>query len=307
MSEMELYKKYRPASFKDMVGQESAVKTLMELGKKKAIPHALLFTGGPGTGKTTTARILREKLGCSDNDFYEYNSANFRGIDTIREITMRAGLAPMGGRCKIYLTDEVHQLTPQAQEAMLKLLEDTPAHVYFILCTTDPQKLKKALRSRCTEISFKQLGRKDAEKLLKKVSQEEGIELTDAVIERIVDQGEGSPRNLLVLLDKIRGSEGEENQLNRLEAAELDGSEEAYELAKLLMNTNNFGEIAALLQKLKEDPESTRYTVLGFARGALLKTSRKNRAYAIIQAFRDNFYDSKAAGLAAACYEALSE
>ena len=136
----ELYRKYRPTSFKQVVGQEEAIRTLTELGKRKAIPHAILFTGPSGVGKTTLARILQRKLKCVGNDFVEMNAANDRGVGIIRSIQNKVGLAPMLGSCRIWLMDEAHQLTSDAQSAFLKLLEDTPSHVYFMLATTDPQK-----------------------------------------------------------------------------------------------------------------------------------------------------------------------
>src|SRR5690606_3369465 len=107
------------------------------------IPHAMLFTGPSGCGKTTLARILRVKLRCSDNDFQEINAADFRGIDSIRSMRQQVGAAPLGGDSRIWLIDEAHSMTADAQNAFLKLLEDTPRHVYFFLATTDPQKLKK--------------------------------------------------------------------------------------------------------------------------------------------------------------------
>src|SRR5437773_2031788 len=128
----ELYKKHRPRKFADVVGQPRAVAALESMVAAGEVPHSVLFAGPSGTGKTTLARILARELGCGKN-FKEINAAESRGIDSIREVQSVMGLAPMGGKCRVWLWDEAHRLTPDSQSALLKTLEDTPSHVYFML------------------------------------------------------------------------------------------------------------------------------------------------------------------------------
>jgi len=153
---MPLQVTHRPKTLDDMIGNEAAIESLNSvLSREKDVPPSFFFTGLPGGGKTTLARIIKEHLNISDMDFYEYNAANTRGIDTIRQIANNCVLAPMGGDRKLYLLDEVHMQTGYALQAILKLLEEPPKHVYFALCTSEPEiikpKLLKAIRRRCHE------------------------------------------------------------------------------------------------------------------------------------------------------------
>ena len=138
----ELYKKHRPKTLARVVGNKSTVEALRSMLEARTLPHTLLFHGPSGTGKTTLARIVKNELGCLPTDFHEHNSSDFRGIDFIRELRSKVNLAA-AGPCRVWIIDECHQLTRDAQNAALKILEDTPSHVYFFLCTTDPQKLIK--------------------------------------------------------------------------------------------------------------------------------------------------------------------
>ena len=134
--------KYRPTVLKDFYGNQVLKSALGAILKRdlEDIPHAMLFIGSSGCGKTTLARIVASKLDCVDAEFYELNSADVRGVDTIREVSKNMKYSPMSGSVRIWLFDEVHKMTNDAQNAMLKMLEDPPDHVYFMLATTDPQK-----------------------------------------------------------------------------------------------------------------------------------------------------------------------
>ena len=199
-----LHLKYRPQSFEEFVGAESVVESLMTvLGRENGEVRTFLFVGSSGCGKTTSARIVKSSLNCSDMDFFEYNSANTRGIDTIREITENSKYAPMKGKVKIYLIDECHKMTNDAQNALLKLLEDTPKHVRLILCTTDPEKLIKTIKTRCMIFMFPLLKRSQILKLLKSVCKEEDVDVSDSLLNLITDYSDGCPRQALVMLDQV--------------------------------------------------------------------------------------------------------
>ena len=303
MDNLELYKKHRPKKISEVVGQDDAVAVLKDMVRRNAVPHTLLFTGPSGCGKTTLARILKNKLKCADSDFQELNAAKERGIDMVREIEKRCGLAALGGGSRMWLVDESHQLTAAAQDAFLKLLEDTPRHVYFVLCTTDPQKLKKTIRTRCTEIKVKELSDTAAEKLIQTVTAREDVTLESDVIDALVEMGQGSARQLLVLLHSIIGMKDPEDQLAALKNSNFEA--QAIELARTLIRANSsFSDAAKILKNLDDDAEQVRWLVLSFCRTVLLSGGRQSgRAWKIIDIFRQNFYDSKHAGLAAACYE----
>ena len=299
----ELYKKYRPKTFSEVIGQREALKSLVGMVKQKRVPHTILLSGPSGVGKTTIARIVARKLRTSDRDLQEINAADFRGIDTVREIRDRMSLAPIGGRCRVWIIDECHQLSSQAQNAFLKLLEDTPAHVYFMLATTHPQKLLQTIRTRCYEVKLSALSQRDLEKLVNKVASDEGFELEKDVASAIVEQADGSARKALVLLEQVSQLTSEEERLTLLRSTGTQAK--AIELARALIDPRaKWTRVKAILKDMDEDPESVRWLVLSYCQSVLIGGGKMaNRAYRVIDAFRDNFYDCKKAGLVAACYE----
>lgn len=302
----ELYKVYRPSTFGKVIGQDAAVKTLTKLGQSGKVPHALLLTGPSGCGKTTIARILKDKLNCSDADYVEKNASEQRGIDTIREIKSKMVLSPLMGKVKVYVIDECQSLTSEAQEAFLKILEDTPKHVYFMLCTTDPQKLKKTIITRCTEIKLTALSPVDVRKLVGNVAEAESLKLSTDVVDAIVDACDGSARKALVLLNSVMSLTEEDDQLEAIQNSSVKSV--AFDIAKTLLSAKTFADVAKVLKTCDEDAEQIRRVVLGYCSAVLLGGGAKSgRAFAIIDVFRNNFYDSGKAGLVASCYEVFLE
>lgn len=309
MKEMELYKKHRPKKLDRIIGQEAAVKTLKGMIQKKRVPHTLLFTGPSGCGKTTLARILRRELNCGKYDFIELNCADVRGIETVRKIRQQMKTVPMHGDCRIWLIDEAHKLTNEAQNALLKMTEDTPEHVYFMMATTDTQKLLRTLRNRGTEIAVKALNKTGLNKLLGRVCKKEGIKISEEVVEKIREHSEGSARKTLVLLNQIRGLENKKDMLEIISQATMESQSKL--IFRALMNPKtSWAKMAGILKDCEtEEAEFLRWRVMGYARAVLLSATGGNKmtglSYIILDAFRDNFYDSKHSGLAAACYEVI--
>lgn len=305
---MELYKSHRPTEFEDVVGQTTAVANLMAYVATKRVPHAILFVGPSGTGKTTLARILQAKLGCHPADFKELNCADFRGIDMVRDIRMHMGLAPQGGRCRVWLIDEASQLTGDAQDAFLKILEDTPRHVYFMLATTLPAKLKKTIITRCTEVVCEALAHDELITLINKVAAAEGIAINDPVAIKIAEAAEGSARKALVILDAVALAPAADAAAQLAIVAKADLKAPAIQIARALMSPQTkWPAMAKILKDLKdEDPEGLRHLILAYCTAILLKGKSDNRAFAIIEEFSHNFWDSKRAGLVAACYAVVN-
>lgn len=303
----ELYKKYRPDAFNDVFGQSAAVNTLRTLLKGKRFPHTLIFTGPSGVGKTTLARILKSQLSCWGNDFFEINAAEDRGIDLVRKIQRFMGLAPLSGKCKIYLIDEAHQLTTQAQDAFLKILEDTPQHVYFMLCTTDPKKLKNTIRTRSTEVNLKAVDPKALGELLYEIAELEDFELDDSVADRIIDYSQGSPRKALVYLNQVAAINEVEDQLEAIQSSIEE--KEAIEIARQLLKPKpSWKDIAGIIKQSDENAESIRRMILGYMESVLLKGGKlSNRAAHCLQVFGfENLNDSGRPGLTYMCYEITS-
>jgi len=304
-----LHLKYRPKDFTEFVGNSSVVKSLSEIvERKEGIPHAFLFKGPSGCGKTTLARILKNKLGCGDRDFHEFNVANTRGIDTIREIINICNYAPLSGKVRIFLLDESHRLTSDAQNALLKILEDTPDHVYFILCTTDPGKLIPTIRNRCHSFEVKRLNRLESFKLIDWVCEQEGWELSTRVKREIYTVAEGCPRQILVTLDMIIGADTEEEALDIIRHTSVE-SGSISELARILMSKNSssykWGEVVKVLSAMDVDAEEIRRGLCGyFAKVLLNRVNGDSRVYGLLGCFLDSTYDSGKAGLVYQLYTA---
>ena len=198
-----LYRKYRPQSFDEVVGQEQIVTLLQSSIKTKKISHAYLFCGGRGTGKTTVARIFARDIGCNGEDIIEIDAASNRGIDEIRELRDAVRTSPFSSPYKVYIIDEAHMLTKEAANALLKTLEEPPSHVIFILATTDPDKLPSTVVSRCQKIVFKSPDISTLAAELIVVAKKEGITLTQESATVLATHGKGSYRDSLGILEQV--------------------------------------------------------------------------------------------------------
>ena len=224
MRHVSLYRKWRPRTFDAVVGQEPVVRTLRRAIETDRVTHAYLFSGPRGTGKTSTAKVLAMGLNCekgptpepdgtcescraivnnSSMDVLEMDAASNRGIDEIRELRDRVNLAPTQGRMKIYIIDEVHMLTTEAFNALLKMLEEPPEHVVFVLATTEKHKVLPTIISRCQSFDFRRPGVSLLSEKLREISEAEGIEAEPAALTLIAREGRGSFRDAEGLLDQL--------------------------------------------------------------------------------------------------------
>lgn len=226
-----LYRKYRPLTFESVVGQEHIVSTLKNAVTEGRLSHAYLFCGPRGTGKTTMARILAKALlcgraadapagaGCMPDgtcaecdaiaegthpDVYELDAASRTGVDNVREeIVNSVGFAPVRGKYKVYIIDEVHMLTTAAFNALLKTLEEPPSHVVFILCTTDPQKILETILSRCQRFDFHRIGTGDLIGRMRYICEQEGFDYDDEALEIVAKHARGGMRDALSTLEQL--------------------------------------------------------------------------------------------------------
>lgn len=201
--ETTLYRKHRPHEFKDVIGQDHVVKTLQSALKLGNFAHAYLFAGTRGTGKTSIARIFAKELGTSANDLYEIDAASNRGIDDIRELRNSVQTLPFDSKYKVYIIDEVHMLTKEAFNALLKTLEEPPAHVIFILATTEVDKLPATIVSRCQTFTFKKPSQVVLRDVALAIAKKEGYTVDPSAALLIALLGDGSFRDTLGLVQKV--------------------------------------------------------------------------------------------------------
>ena len=204
-----LYRKYRPTDFASVKDQDHIVSVLEGAIKKDAIPHALLFAGGRGTGKTTLARIFAQEIGTSTVDVYEIDAASNRGIDDIRELREAVQTVPYESPYKVYIIDEVHMLTKEAFNALLKTLEEPPAHVIFVLATTEEDKLLDTIRSRCQVFRFRSPSRNVLAEVVADVAKQEGYTLESGAADMIAIAADGSFRDALGVTQKVLLASGD--------------------------------------------------------------------------------------------------
>lgn len=255
-----LYRKYRPKVFADVYGQEHVTSTLKNEIKENRIAHAYLFTGSRGTGKTTCAKILAKAVNCENSvdgepcnecevckgldsgtiyDVVEIDAASNNGVDNIRDLREEANYTPSRGKYRVYIIDEVHMLSTGAFNALLKTLEEPPAHVIFILATTEVHKLPATILSRCQRFDFKRIQPETMSVRLKQVAQLEGMELDDDAAILIARIADGALRDGLSILDQCAGRSKKIDSALVSEVAGLAGREALYKLTDCICTQNS--------------------------------------------------------------------
>lgn len=218
MSDAALYRKYRPSSFDDIRGQDHVVRVFENALADEDVSHAYLFSGKRGTGKTSIARILATELGCSDKDIYEMDAASNRRIDDVRELREAVRSLPFESPYKVYIIDEVHMLTNEAFNALLKTLEEPPEHAIFVLATTEMHKLPDTVISRCEVHQFKQPNQTELAEMIVDIAKKEGYKIEQPAAELIALLGDGSFRDALGVLQKVlRSTDGDEVDIEEVE------------------------------------------------------------------------------------------
>ena len=296
-----LYRKYRPKVFADVYGQEHVTSTLLNEIKEGRISHAYLFTGSRGTGKTTCAKILAKAVNCEHNqngepcnecevckgldagtiyDVVEIDAASNNGVDNIRDLREEANYTPTRGKYRVYIIDEVHMLSTGAFNALLKTLEEPPAHVIFILATTEVHKLPATILSRCQRFDFKRIQPETMSVRLKEVAKAENMNLSDEaslLISRIAD---GGMRDALSILDQCAGRSRDIDEALVSDVAGIAGREALYELSQAVSEKNSGKalDIISTLHQNSYDMERLCVEMINHFRNFLIaKTVNKSR------------------------------
>ena len=203
MAETALYRKYRPAKFKDVLGQDHIVKVLESSIANGNISHAYIFAGSRGTGKTSVARIFAKEIGTTPNDISEIDAASNTGVDDIRALNESVSTLPFESKYKVYILDEAHMLSKSAWNALLKTIEEPPKHVIFILATTEANKIPETIISRCQTFSFKKPTQKVLKDVVVAIVKKEGFSLEASSADLVALLGDGSFRDAQSILQKV--------------------------------------------------------------------------------------------------------
>ena len=266
-----LYNDYRPKTLNEVFGHKEIKESLKSLFKEKAFPHAFLFSGPSGTGKTTFARIMANMLNAS-SDIIEINIANTNGVDFIRELNEVARRSPLLGNNKVFILDEVQQLTKEGQNCLLKLLEDSPKYSYFILCTTDQQKLLPTIKNRCLSYTLKALSNKDIESILVYVTTLEKLVISEDVLNLLVYKSSGCPRKALVMLNQVKDIK-DFDKICTLLADELEQEQDIIELCRLIIKRprTDWKNVVKTYENINIESEQMRIVIAGYLAACLKK------------------------------------
>lgn len=305
-----LYRKYRPQTIEQIVGQEHIKKALTNAIQMDRISHAYLFTGPRGTGKTSTARIFAKSLNCENGptitpcnecencknitnsipiDVIEIDAASNRSVNDADEIIQKVALAPVNSRYKIYIIDEVHMLTNQAFNALLKTLEEPPKNVIFILATTEVHKVLDTIKSRCQRFDFKRITTEDISKHLRYISDKEGINITDDALSYIAQNSAGGMRDSIALLDQLSVLNSSESAIDVDDINRLLGRLSFDSLTTLfgMISTSNQNGALDILNSIYNqgnEPSQILSNFLEYLRNALiLKSIGKNSVQGVVQ------------------------
>ena len=275
MSYIALYRKYRPQNLDDVVGQDGIIKTIKNSILNNKMSHAYLFSGPRGTGKTSTAKILAKLVNCENqkngkacgkcnscvnilnsNDIVEIDAASNNGVDEIRELRDKINLVPSLSKYKVYIIDEVHMLTTQAFNALLKTLEEPPSHAIFILATTEPYKIPMTVLSRCQRFQFCKLDSSCLIKRLEYIVQEEKIEITNEALAEVARIADGGMRDAINILDQLISFKCDKIELK--DVYQVNGIVSYVKLANLLINikNNNSKEIFDFVEEIDYEGKS---------------------------------------------------
>ncbi len=270
MAHLALYRAWRPQTFKDMVGQQHIVQTLQNAIRENRLSHAYLFSGPRGTGKTSAAKILAKAVNCEHGpapepcnecsacqritagavmDVVEIDAASNRGVEEIRDIRDKVKYSPTEVRRKVYIIDEVHMLTTEAFNALLKTLEEPPGHVMFVLATTEPHRLPPTIVSRCQRFDFRRVSLEEQTGLMKEICAEENIDAEEEALKYIGRLSDGGMRDALSLLDQISSFTG--GRVTLAQAVEATGGLPSEQFARLAAAIRD-ADASAVLQEIDE-------------------------------------------------------
>ncbi len=287
----EFINKYRPHAFEDVLGQ-SAVCRSISVALRKKRGRSFLLSGPSGVGKTTIGRIIAKEVGCKSFDLIEVDGASTTGIDAMREITTHLLYKSVGGSSRVIIVDECHAISAQAFKSLLKVLEEPPENVYWVLCTTQLSKVPKEVRTRCLDYVLKPVPRTSIQNLLADIAKAERLPIrrNGEALQTITEAAEGSPRLALSMLARC-GHLKDEDEVRALCTGEVGTSKEAIDLCRLLIKGAKWRDLCMCIEKIESSPESVRIIVLRYMTIAAIRGKDPQRMLAIMDEFSQPFLD----------------
>jgi DNA polymerase-3 subunit gamma/tau len=286
-----LLTRHRPTTFEEVIGHATQVKALQRAIKERST-HSYLLTGPSGVGKTTLARLTAAALGCKVPQ--EVDAATNTGVDDMRAITATLPYKPLDGASKAIIIDECHAISKQAWQSLLKSLEEPPAHVYWMLCTTEPTRVPESIKTRCIRIDLKPVATTVIRELLGDVCKRDKLDVAADVLDLCAKEAHGSPRQGLANLGACLEAKGVKGASKMLAAVVQEA--EAVELARLLMNGADWSEVTELLGRLKDaNPEGVRHVVRAYMTKVILNPRSNDQvepAFAVLEEFSKPFPSS---------------
>lgn len=301
---MSLYNKYRPKTFDELKGDPALLTSLKSIDLKET--HTFLFVGDSGSGKTSSGRIIASMVGATDADIFEINGSDKNGVDDMRDVINILHLKPIG-KATVIIFDEFQRVTKDAQNILLKPLEDCPKYVYFIICTTEPGAILPTIKSRCTSFTFRGLTEDDIFAILKSVKKQEGFDVSVDELLTIASAAKGNARQALLILKKVAGIlKGE--RLGCLQGLVPEENKYVIDLCRTLYSPgctwNDLKGMLASLKEQNEEPEKIRRAILGYGQAIILKRYDE-KIYKVMKCFRATTYDSGFPSLVLACLDVV--
>ena len=308
MEHQEFHLKYRPSNWDEVLGHKAALSSIQNALVKKSA-RTFLLTGGSGIGKTTIARLIAKEVGCSSSDIIEIDGATNTGIDDMRAVIERLQYKSLSGNARTVIVDECGAISKAAFQSMLKSLEEPPSDIYWVLCTTEPDRVPKNIRTRCLQYDLRPISMETILVLLETVVRKEKLSVKDEILELIIEAAEGSPRQALVFLAECAELKDAGSARSLLKT--VGESKEAIDLCRMLLSVASgkgvpWSVVAKLIRAVESPPETTRIIVLRYMAAVVLSGSpdKSGPAADILDAFATPFLDREGnAPLARACLQ----
>lgn len=286
----ELHTKYRPSDWREVVGQDSVIESVLGAIEEKR-SRAYLFTGPSGTGKTTIARLIAKEVGAKGSNLLEIDAATHTGVDSMRDVQDLLRFSPLGGGSKVVIVDEAHQLSKSAWNSLLKSIEEPPPGVYWCFCTTEPMKVPVTIKTRCLVYDLKPVKINDLAELLERVAGDEGMDVVQEVLYLCAEKADGSPRKAITLMSSVADCESRQEAAILLREPVEDA--EVVDFCRLLLQGGDWKQFMKTLAKMGEtNPESVRRIVCAYFTKVIMDAKRERdveRGLAVLEAFGDPY------------------